>query len=380
MTRALSDLPGPGSEAIDVLDGCSRVVRRLLHIVHELVDEPHDSVEAKAVVTLYATRELGLDAHDVEQACEEIAARVERVYRPGTVGDAYRTLLRLAQPWHARYPLLDARGAIGDHHDDDPAGPELVSLRPSALSDTLLPLDRPPLLPLGLLNGAMDDRGMIPSHNLSELWTAMEHLRQDPLEPLDDLMEVLPGPDFPRGGVIWGIGPVRELYETGQASLTVRAAIDEELQGSKTRVAISALPPGVLVQTVVREIRELAKSQRLPLTQFEDLSTAETVRLIVDVPKTLSTTNLKTLLFAETSCQRVVPCRLVFQTAAGSTVRPLREWLIAANARCTPAWRPKDGPVLDRVPTLREIMERGGYESPLFDLVDHRRTKILTGS
>jgi len=379
MTHDPSKLLDPGTEPIDLLDGCSRPVRRLLHIVHELIDEPHDSVEARTVVALYATRELGLDPHDVEQACEAIAAHVERSYPPGTVGDAYRTLLRLAQPWHTRYPLLDARGAIGDHHDDDPAGPELVSLRPSDRSGTLLPLDRAPLLPLGLLNGAMDDRGLIPSHNLSELWTAMEHLRQDPREQLDDLMEVLPGPDFPSGGVIWGTGPVRELYETGQASLTVRAAIDDELQGSKTRVSISSLPPGVLVQTVVREIRDLARRQRLPLTQFEDISTIDTVRLIVDVPKAWSTAELKALLFAETSCQRSVPCRLAFQTDSGSTIRPLREWLALANARCTPAWRPKHGPILDRVPTLREIMERGGYESPLFDLVDQRRTKILMG-
>lgn len=379
MTPAPSKRLGPGVEPIDLLDGCSRAVRRLLHIVHELVDEPHDLVEARTVVTLYATRELGLDAHDVEHACEEIAAHVERVYPSGTVGDAYRTLLRLAQPWHARYPLLDARGAIGDHHDDDPAGPELVSLRPSNLSNTLLPLDRAPMLPLGLLNGAMDDRGLIPSHNLSELWTAMEHLRQDPHEPLDDLMEVLPGPDFPGGGVIWGIGPVRELYETGQALLTVRAAIDEELQGSKTRVSISSLPPGVLVHTVVQEIRDLARRQRFLLTQFEDLSTTEAVRLVVDVSRNLSTADLKALLFSDTSCQRIVPCRLAFETDSESAIRPLREWLAAANARCTPAWRPKKGPVLDRVPTLREIMERGGYESPLFSVVDHRRTKILSG-
>ncbi len=379
MTRGPSKSLGAPTEPIDLLDGCSPTVRRLLHVAHELLDEPHHAIDAKTLLALYCTRDLSLDSDDVERALEDIAAHVQRFYPPGTVGGAYRTLLRLAQPWHARYPLLTASGMIGDHHDDDPGGPELVSVRVSAVAHTLLPLDRAPLLPIGLLNGSAEGDVLIPSHNLSELWTALEHLRQDPDESLDDLMEVLPGPDFPTGGVIWGTEPIRELYATGASSLVVRASIEDELQGARTRVSISSLPPGVLVKTVLAEIRELARRGRFPLLQLEDRSTETQVRLLIDAPKTITTSELAALLFSETSCQRVIPCRLAFQTDSGSTIRPLREWLALAHAACTPAWRPKNGPVLDRVPTLREILGRGGYESPLFDLVDHRRTKILTG-
>ncbi len=365
--------------SIDLLDGCTPETRRLLHVVHELVDEPHDRIDAKAVMSLFCTRELGLDPDDVEAACEEVAAHVQQHYSPGTVGYVYRTLLGMAQPWRARYPLLEVAGMIGDHHDDEPGGPDLVSIRVSDLSHTVLPLDRPPLLPIGLLNGRDDADVVVPSHNLSELWTAMEHVRQDPEESLDDLMEVLPGPDFPSGGVIWGSEPVRELYETGAATLVLRAAIDEELQGARTRVAITALPPRVLIKTVVAQIRELARRGRVALTQLEDRSTHDRVHIVLDAPRTTTTAALKAVLFAESDCERRVPCRLAFASDAGSVARPLREWLAEANRRCTPAWRPKRGPILDRVPMLREIMERGGYESPLFDLIDHRRTKILTG-
>jgi DNA gyrase/topoisomerase IV subunit A len=266
---------------------------------------------------------------------------------------------------------------IGDHHDDEPGGPDLVSVRVSELSHTVLPLDRPPLLPIGLLNGRTDGDAVIPPHNLSELWTAMEHLRQDPDESLDDLMEVMPGPDFPSGGVIWGPGSVRELYETGAGTLVIRAGIDDHLQGSRTRLAIVSLPPGVLIKTVVAQIRDLAKRGRVLLTQIEDLSTADRVHILLDAPRTVTTDALRTVLFAETECEKRVSCRLSFASDQGSVTRPLRDWLALANRRCSPAWRPKRGPMLDRVPTLREIMERGGYESPLFDLVDHRRTKIL---
>ena len=117
----------------------------------------------------------------------------------------------------------------------------------------------------------------------------------------------------------------------------------------------------------------------MPLIQVEDRSTEARAQVLLDAPKTLTTAELKTLLFAETSCQRIIPCRLAFESDRGGVARPLSEWLAEANRRCTPAWRPKDGPILDRVPTLREILDRGGYESPLFDLVDDRRTKILTG-
>lgn len=379
MTRNPSKLLDAPGAPIDLLDGCSPVTRRLLHVVHEVLDEPHHAVDAKRIVTLYCTRELGLDPRDVEEACEEIAAQVQRVYPPGTVGDAYRTLLRLAQPWRARYPLITASGLIGDHHDDDPGGPDLVSVRVSRVSHIVLPLDRAPLLPIGLLNGDLEHDVIVPSHHLSELWTAMEHIRQSPDESLDDLLEVLPGPDFPTGGVIWGIEGIRQLYETGAASLVVRASIDDELQGARTRVAISSLPPGVLVQTVLAQIRHLAKQGRLPLMQVEDLSTETRVRLVLDAPGSFSTADLKARLYAETSCERVMACRLAFQEGAGAVTRPLRDWLAEANRRCTPAWRPKDGPTLARVPTLQEIMDRGGYESPLFDVVDQRRTKILTG-
>jgi DNA gyrase subunit A len=364
---------------IDLLDGCTPETRRLLHVVHELVDEPDERIDAKRVVTLYCTRELGLDPDDVEAACEEVAAHVQHDYLPGTVGHVYRTLLRLTQPWRARYPLLEAAGMIGDHHDDEPGGPDLVSVRVSEVSHTVLPLDRPPLLPIGLLNGRSDSDAVIPPHNLSELWTAMEHLRQEPDESLDDLMEVMPGPDFPTGGVIWGTEPVRELYETGSSTLVLRAAIEDQLQGARTRLAIVGLPPGVLIKAVVAQIRDLARRGRVALTQLEDLSTPDRVNILLDAPRTMSTTALRTALFAGTDCERRVPCRLAFASDQGTVTRPLRDWLAAANRRCTPAWRPKRGPMLDRVPTLREIMERGGYESPLFDLIDHRRSKILTG-
>ncbi len=379
MTLAPYDPLRATAPPIDLLDGCSPTVRRVLHIVHELLDEPHHATDAKSVLSLYGTRDLGLDADDVERACEEIAAHTRRVYPPGTVGDAYRTLLKLGQPWRARYPLLDLSGMIGDHHDDDPGGPDLVGVRVSKLAHTLIPLDRAPLLPIGLLNGSDDGDALIPPHNLSELWTALEHVRQDPAESLDDLMEVLPGPDFQTGAVIWGAEAVRELYATGVGSLVVRASIEDELQGARTRVSISSLPPGVLVKTVLSEIRELARRGRVPLIQLEDLSTEARVHVLVDAPKTVTTSDLKALLFAETSCQRIIPCRLAFETDRGAVARPLAEWLAEANRRCTPAWRPKDGPILDRVPTLREILDRGGYESPLFELSDHRRTKILTG-
>ncbi|MFZ5877082.1 MAG: DNA gyrase subunit A [Nitrospirota bacterium] len=363
---------------IDLLDGCTPETRRLLHVVHELVDEPHERIDAKRVVTLFCTRELGLDPDDVEAACEDVAAHVQHEYLPGTVGHVYRLLLRLTQSWRARYPLLEAAGMIGDHHDDDPGGPDLVSVRASEVSHAVLPLNRPPLLPLGLLNGRLDGSPVVPSHNLSELWTAMEHLRQDPQESLDELMTVMPGPDFPAGGVIWGAADVRQLYETGSATLVLRAAIDEELQGARTRVAITSLPPGVLIKTVVAQIRAAARRGRVTLTQMEDRSTPDRVRIVLDAPGTVTTADVKAALWTETDCERRVPCHLAFGEENGTVTRPLREWLALANQRCTPAWRPKRGPILDQVPTLREIMDRGGYESPLFDVVDQRRTKILT--
>ena len=134
----------------------------------------------------------------------------------------------------------------------------------------------------------------------------------------------------------------------------------------------------MLIKTVIEQIRGLARQGHLVLTQLEDRSTSKQVRIVMDAPGDVMTADLKAVLFSETDCERQIPCQLAFGDERGTVTRPLRDWLALANQRCTPAWRPKRGPILDHVPTLREIMERGGYESPLFDLVDQRRTKILT--
>jgi len=366
-----------------LIDGLTQEQQRLVNAYHATADDHHAYVSASEVLRDVAVRQLRWSEEFFEAELQEITSQVgpPESYSPNSLGFYYRALLALTQPWRCRYPIFEAKGMpIGELHDDDPSGPDFVEISLSKCAHILMPRGRPPLLPISLLIGSVTAQGPnIPPHNLYELWMAQEQVRQDPASSLEDLMETLPGPDFPTGAIAGDPAAIRTLYETGRAELRVRAIIDEEIQGGRTRVAVTSLPPGLLIRTALESISNLSRIGRLKLFNIQNASKGGQVRIVVDAPKELSATTLKEVLFREGELERRIPYQILPEKSTdfprGSCV--LASILAYTSSKCSPAWERKDGEKLDRVPTLKEVMEFGGYKSPLSEWTDSRRTRIL---
>lgn len=368
-------------EDISFLTGLSRLQMRMLDICQVMSEDEKVFVEAKDFLQVFTSAEWDMDDETFEEECEALECQVENIdhYPPESVGYAFRLLLLMGLPWRCRYPYFDLIGAIGDYHDEIPFVPASIELRLSKYANIILPTDREPLLPMALLNGAsLADGTEIPAHNLEELWIAIEQLRQNPAIPLEDLMEILPGPDFAAGGVVGGIEAIHRLYKTGEGPLTLRARIDVEIEGGRTRVAIRSLPQGVLIKNVLDQIRLLSENNIFPLYKLKDVSAGMQAGIILDVSPKVSSEQLKAILFRETDLERTVPFRCGFKdlfswSETGSFLSILKE----AAIQCPTAWKRKDGQVSEVLPAFSDILKHGGYKNPLSKLIDGRRSRVL---
>lgn len=372
---------GDDMEDFLFLDGLTALQRRLIDICRAEAANDRVFINAKDILRVLALQDWRMDEGDFEYDCDNLSAHVEPIesYSPKSVGYAYRMIQQMGLPWRVRYPHFELRGMYGDPHDEVPQGPEYMEVRLSGFSHIVMPVGKPPLLPLALLNGAvLPDGTAIPPHNLEELWTAFEQVRQAPELPLDELMEFIPGPDFASSGVVGDPKAIRALYADGKGELVLRADVQSEIEGARTRISIRSLPPGVLVKTVMEQLRALVQEGTLQLYSLKNLSERERIRIVLDAPPRWSPASLKEILFNKTDLQR----RTLFHCAVSDPSgwrggASLIETLRQAAARCTLSWQRKDDEPIEHIPLLREIQEFGGYKSPLSDLVDSRRSRLL---
>jgi topoisomerase-4 subunit A len=216
--------------------------------------------------------------------CARYVGEVLGKYHPHGDTSTYEALVHLAQPFSMRYPLIDGQGNFGSRDGDAPAAYRYTEARLSRYAELLLaeigegtvdfirnydgkfeePVLLPARLPFGLLNGSfgipVGFSTRIPAHNLKEVADAAAHVIKHPRAKLDDVLEHLPGPDFPGGGQI--ISPpeeIRQAYETGRGSLLIRCKWQvEPLARGQWRIVVSELPHGVSVKQVTEEIEALA--------------------------------------------------------------------------------------------------------------------------
>ena len=216
--------------------------------------------------------------------CARYVGEVLGKYHPHGDSSTYEALVHLAQPFSMRYPLIDGQGNFGSRDGDAPAAYRYTEARLSRYAELLLseigegtvdfirnydgkfdePVLLPARLPFGLLNGSfgipVGFSTRIPSHNLKEVAAAAAHIIKHPRAKLEDVLEILPGPDFPGGGQV--ISPkeeIKEAYATGRGSLLLRARYEKEtLARGQWRMVVTELPHGVSVSQVMEEIEALA--------------------------------------------------------------------------------------------------------------------------
>src|SRR5437763_7755165 len=216
--------------------------------------------------------------------CARYVGEVLGKYHPHGDSSTYEALVHLAQPFSMRYPLIDGQGNFGSRDGDAAAAYRYTEARLSRYAELMLaeigegtvdfiknydgkfeePALLPARLPFGLLNGSfgipVGFSTRIPSHNLKEVAEAAAHVIKHPRAKLEDVLEILPGPDFPGGGhLISPAEEIRQAYETGRGSLLLRCKWEREnLARGQWRIVVTELPHGVSVRQVMEEIEALA--------------------------------------------------------------------------------------------------------------------------
>jgi DNA gyrase subunit A len=259
---------------------------------------------------LYQMREMGLTPQRAHVKCARVVGDVMGRLHPHGDGAIYDTLVRMAQPWAMRLPLIDGHGNFGSP-DDAPAAyrytearlaPPAMEMTASLDEDTVdfvpnydgtetqpevLPAAFPNLLVNGAAGIAVGMATNMAPHNLGEVIAAARHLIANPDTALDELMRFVPGPDLPTGGKIVGLDGIREAYESGRGIFRTRAAARiEKLTPRRSGIVVTELPYGVGPEKVMARIKDLVQARKLAgISDLKDLTGRNTdgLRLVIEV-------------------------------------------------------------------------------------------------
>ena len=291
----------------DVRDGLKPSTRRILYAMHMeglTHDKPHDK-------------------------CAAVVGEVMKEYHPHGDGPIYMTLVGMAQDFAMRYPLIDGQGNFGSIDADPPGamrytearlaeianemlvdiGKNTVDFQPNYKESTTEPQVLPAKLPALLLNGTtgigVGYSSKIPPHNLREIVDAAIMLLENPDATIEDLMQVVPGPDFPTRGFIVGRKGIREAYTTGKGSITMRArAVIERAKGGKESIIISEIPYQVKKSDLIDKIYELVENKKITgVTDVRDESD-EDMRIVIELRRGEISQVILNRLYKHTQMQR----------------------------------------------------------------------------
>lgn len=297
-------------------------------IVSRALPDVRDGMKPVHRRIMYSMGETGL-RHNVKfKKSAEVVGNVMGLYHPHGDAAIYDTLVRLAQPWSLRYPLVDGQGNFGSVDGDSPAAMRYTEARMTSIAEEVLAdLDKdtvdfhdnysgtkkepdvlPSKIPQLLLNGttgiAVGMATSIPPHNLSEIIDAMTHLLEFPDADVDKLMEFMPGPDFPTGGLIFNPKDIREAYATGKGKVVMRGVAEIEENGNAHQIIISELPYQVNKAELVTRIAELVKEKKLVgISDLRDESDRDGIRVVVDLKKDAYPKKILNQLFKLTALQ-----------------------------------------------------------------------------
>jgi DNA gyrase subunit A len=260
---------------------------------------------------LYGMREMGLASNRGYRKCAKIVGEVMGNYHPHGDGPIYDTLVRMAQDFSYRYTLVDGQGNFGSIDGDPPAAMRYTEARMAPLAEALLEdIDRetvdfvpnydeereepsylPSKVPNLLVNGsggiAVGMATNMPPHNLTEICEAVVHLIENPAAGLKDIMERVPGPDFPTGGYIYGRGGIRQAYVSGRGQITMRAKAEIERMGKdRDSIIITEIPYQVNKARLIEKIAELVTEKRIDgISDIRDESDRHGMRIVVELKR-----------------------------------------------------------------------------------------------
>lgn len=283
-------------------------------IVSRALPDVRDGLKPVQRRILYGMNELGVTPDKPYKKSARIVGDVMGKFHPHGDSSIYEGLVRMAQDFSYRYMLVDGHGNFGSVDGDSAAAMRYTEARMSKIAvemlrdinkDTVdfhpnydgtekepdvLPARFPNLLVNGASGIAVGMATNIPTHNLGEVISALHMLMDNPDVTTEDLMKVLPGPDFPTGGVVMGKSGIRKAYETGRGTIIVRAKVDiEEQKNGKQRIIVHEIPYMVNKAKLIERIAELARNKEIDgITDINDETDRDGMRIVIDVRRDAS--------------------------------------------------------------------------------------------
>lgn len=280
-------------------------------IVQRALPDVRDGLKPVHRRILFAMLEAGLTAARPYKKSATVVGDVLGKYHPHGDMAVYDAMVRMVQDFAMRYPLVDGQGNFGSVDGDNAAAYRYTEARLTAFAMQLLadidkntvdftsnfdgrleePLVLPARVPNLLLNGsagiAVGMATNIPPHNLSEIAQAVHHLINKPKCTPEDLMQYVPGPDFPTGAYIIGTEGIRDAYRTGRGRMIMRGAVQREtLRGGKEQLVVTAIPYGVSKSKVIEQIAELARARKIDdVSDLRDESDREGMRIVIELKR-----------------------------------------------------------------------------------------------
>ncbi|MEM6645674.1 MAG: DNA gyrase subunit A [Bacteroidota bacterium] len=306
-------------------------------IVSRALPDVRDGLKPVHRRVLYGMSELGLSAGAAYKKSARIVGEVLGKYHPHGDSAVYDTMVRMAQDFSLRYPLVDGQGNFGSVDGDSAAAMRYTEARMTRLAEqTLADLNKetvdfqenfdgslmepevlPAALPNLLLNGtdgiAVGMATKIPPHNLGEVIDGVVAYIDDPDITVDDLIEHIPAPDFPTGGIIYGYAGVLSAYRTGRGRVIMRAKMhEEEVRPGRNALIISEIPFQVNKASLIEKIAAAARDKRVEgISDMRDESDRNGMRIVVELRKDAVPLVTQNQLYKYTQCQQTFGVNLV---------------------------------------------------------------------
>jgi DNA gyrase subunit A len=319
-------------------------------IVQRALPDARDGLKPVQRRILYAMSELGMRNNTRYRKSAGVVGEVLKNFHPHSDTAVYDTLVRMAQNFNLRYPLIDPQGNFGSIDGDGAAAMRYTECRLSSIADEMLsdidkntvdfkpnydastkePKVLPATLPNLLLNGAVGIAvGMatnIPPHNLNEVCDAIQYLIDKPDCTIEELMEIVQGPDFPTGGTILGREGIRAAYSTGRGRIVIRAKafVEESSRSGRFQIVVTELPYQVNKAALLERIAEMVKDGKIDgISDLRDESDRTGMRMIVELKRDSQPMKVLNNLFKHTALQQTFGINMLALVEEGLVPRVL---------------------------------------------------------
>ena len=336
-------------EKVDTVDNLKKsfISYAMAVNVSRAIPDVRDGLKPVHRRILYAMGEMNNFYDKPTKKCARIVGDVMGKYHPHGDNSVYDAMVRLAQDFSIRYPLVDGQGNFGSVDGDPPAAMRYTEARLSKIAGLMLEdidkntvdfypnfdntLEQPAVLPSKipnlLINGsdgiAVGMATNIPPHNLTEVLSGLQALIDNPEIDIDELIKIIPAPDYPTGGIIMGRTAVKHAYKTGRGGIVVRGRAEiEETNSGRSRIIITELPYQVNKAQLIIQIADLVKNKKLEgISDIKEESDRKGMRIVIDIKKDFNAQVVLNSLYKQTQLQK--SSGIIFLALVNGTPRTL---------------------------------------------------------